>query len=135
MQIVSPTGDVSAGDLAQVLHAGGSGYAWRPYLLWLLLILIWGVAKPRLSYGQSAFAAVSGTVTDQSAALVPGVQVFLHNVDTGIQRSQSTSSEGTFSITEIVPGNYSLRAMKDGFADGREDRNRVTSQSNSNARF
>lgn len=116
MQIVSPTGDVSAGDLAQVLHAGGSGYAWRPYLLWLLLILIWGVAKPRLSYSQSAFAAVSGTVTDQSAALVPGVQVFLHNVDTGIQRSTSTSSEGTFSITEIVPGNYSLRAMKDGFA-------------------
>jgi len=96
MQIVSPTGDVSAGDLAQVLHAGGSGYAWRPYLLWLLLILIWGVAKPRLSYGQSAFAAVSGTVTDQSAALVPGVQVFLHNVTRVFSEAQVPAQKAPF---------------------------------------
>jgi len=70
---------------------------------------------PHLSYAQSASAAVNGTVTDVSGALIQDTQIVLRNVDTGVQKSTLTGITGTYSMTDILPGNYSMRAVKNGF--------------------
>jgi Carboxypeptidase regulatory-like domain len=88
------------------------------YFLIIVFLLIWEVTVPRFSRAQSASASINGTITDQSATQIPDVQIVLHNLDTGTQRITSTGSAGTYSITDLNPGNYSLQVMKDGFATG-----------------
>jgi hypothetical protein len=87
-----------------------------PRFLRVTAFLLWAIAVPPCSYAQSAFAEVNGTVTDPSAALIPDVQIVLRNVDTDMQRTTNSGPAGTFSISDIVPGNYTIRATKDGFA-------------------
>ncbi|PYX46400.1 MAG: hypothetical protein DMG79_16520 [Acidobacteria bacterium] len=84
--------------------------------LGIVFLLIWEVAVPRCGYAQSVSAAINGTITDQSEARVPDARMVLRNVDTGTQRTTSSGSAGTYSITDLIPGNYFLQVMKDGFA-------------------
>ncbi|MGA7399316.1 MAG: carboxypeptidase regulatory-like domain-containing protein [Candidatus Sulfotelmatobacter sp.] len=84
----------------------------------MVLLLIWEVMAARCSYAQSASAAINGTITDQSGAQISDAQIVLHNVGTGVQRITTSGSAGTYSITGVVPGNYSLQAVKHGFATG-----------------
>jgi len=78
-----------------------------------LFILI--VAIPRHGNGQSASAAINGTVTDEGGAVIPGVRIALYNINTGGQRTTTTGAAGTYSIPDVAPGGYSIRALKDGF--------------------
>ena len=59
---------------------------------------------------------ISGTVTDPSGALVPNAHVFVHNDDTGVQRTLTTGSEGTFAAPAIPIGSYTVTADSPGFA-------------------
>jgi len=88
------------------------------HLLCMILLLIWEVMAARCSYAQSASAAINGTITDQSGAQISDAQIVLRNVGTGIQRITTSGSAGTYAITDVVPGNYSLQAVKPGFATG-----------------
>ena len=87
-----------------------------PRFLCVTSFLLWAAVVTLRSYAQSAFAEVNGTVTDPSAALIPDVHIVLRNIDTDLERSTMTGPAGTFSISDIVPGNYAIRATKDGFA-------------------
>jgi len=87
-----------------------------PRFLCVTAFLLWTVAVPSRSYTQSTFAEVNGAVTDQSAALIPDVHIVLRNIDTDLERSATTGPAGTFSISDLVPGNYAIRATKNGFA-------------------
>lgn len=87
-----------------------------PRFLCVTAFLLWAVAVPSRSYTQSAFAEVNGTVTDPSAALIPDAHIVLRNIDTSVERSTMTGPAGTFSIPDLVPGNYAIRATKNGFA-------------------
>src|ERR1017187_2168680 len=71
------------------------------------------IAIPAL--GQSSSAAISGTVTDATGAKIPGGDVFLVNTDTRAVQQTKTSSTGTYSIIDIRPGNYKVRAAKSNF--------------------
>src|ERR1700685_2675811 len=86
------------------------------HLLCVAFILIGEVTMIRCGYAQSASTAINGTVTDQRAAQIPYARIVLRNVDTGIQRITSSGSAGTYSITDLVPGNYSLQVITGGFA-------------------
>jgi Carboxypeptidase regulatory-like domain len=88
------------------------------HLLCVALTLIGEVTMLRCSYSQSASTAINGTITDQSAAQIPDARIVLRNVDTGSQRVTSSGSAGTYSMADLIPGNYSLQVMKGGFATG-----------------
>ncbi|HTM51218.1 MAG TPA: carboxypeptidase regulatory-like domain-containing protein [Bryobacteraceae bacterium] len=60
-------------------------------------------------------ATVTGIVTDSAAAVVPGVQIRIRNVDTGIARTVVTNHEGSYTITTLPPGPYELTAELTGF--------------------
>jgi hypothetical protein len=64
---------------------------------------------------QSDNSSLSGSVTDVSGALVPDARVAVRNNATHAERSITTSESGTFTLTNLAPGDYSVRVEKAGF--------------------
>jgi hypothetical protein len=64
---------------------------------------------------QSDTSSISGTVTDTSGALVPNAQVTIHNNATLADRTIATNESGAFTLTNLAPGDYSVRVTKTGF--------------------
>ncbi len=60
-------------------------------------------------------ASVTGIVTDPANAIIPGVKISVRNADTGITRELLTNHEGSYTITNLVPGRYELTAEMVGF--------------------
>jgi hypothetical protein len=63
-----------------------------------------------------AAASLSGTVIDETGAVVSGVQVTVINEETGIRRGAETNKIGYFFLPLLPPGNYTLSAEMPGFA-------------------
>jgi len=61
--------------------------------------------------------ALSGRVTDQSGAVVPGASVVVQNLETGVQQSAETNHTGLYRFPVLMPGSYSIRASSKGFRD------------------
>jgi predicted porin len=62
-------------------------------------------------------ASLSGLVTDQTGAAIPGVAVTIRNVDTGAARTIATDGGGRYQASGLPPGRFEIRAAKQGFAD------------------
>ena len=60
-------------------------------------------------------AAVQGTVTDASGAVVPEAALTLRNNETGRTQTATSGSEGFYRISELPPGRYTLTVEKAGF--------------------
>lgn len=67
-------------------------------------------------WAQSNHGGLQGTVTDPQGALIPGVQVVVRNVDTGIETKLTTNSSGFYLASELIPGTYSVRMTAPGFS-------------------
>ncbi len=76
--------------------------------------------------------SVSGTVKDNSGAIVPGVAITIENVETKAQRTAVSGDSGTYQIALLPPGRYRVRAELQGFRTEERDLTLVVSQ---NARF
>ncbi len=61
--------------------------------------------------------ALSGRVTDQSGAVVPGVSVVVRNLATGVQQSAETNRAGLYWFPAVMPGSYSVHADPKGFRE------------------
>ncbi|MCL5744461.1 MAG: TonB-dependent receptor, partial [Acidobacteria bacterium] len=68
-----------------------------------------GVAYAQLT-GQ-----ITGTITDASGAVVPGVALTVVNEDTGIKWEAKTNAVGNYTIPLLQPGNYRISAHSEGF--------------------
>jgi hypothetical protein len=64
---------------------------------------------------QAQNAAVSGTVTDSTGAVVSDVQVTVRNLSTNLSRTTTSSATGAYSITNLEVGTYDITAKKEGF--------------------
>jgi hypothetical protein len=62
-------------------------------------------------------AILSGTVADQSGAMISAAAVTAKNVDTGAVRSTVTDSEGHYQFFSLPVGNYEIRGKKTGFTE------------------
>jgi len=62
-----------------------------------------------------AVSQISGTVTDQSGAVVPGVEISATQTETGTKRSVTTDASGFFTLPNLPLGPYRLDATKQGF--------------------
>ena len=67
-------------------------------------------------FAQSLNSSVQGTVADRSGAMVPGADVTLTNVQTGIQLRTESDPSGNYAFPAVQPGVYSLTVSKQGFA-------------------
>ena len=64
---------------------------------------------------QSAFGSISGSVTDPTGAVVPGVQVTVTDEGTGVSQSTRTNDTGEFVFPSLLPATYTVTAEKGGF--------------------
>jgi hypothetical protein len=82
-------------------------------------ILVTPIAFLCLFVSSSGFAQVnavlSGTVSDASGALIPGVEVTAKNVNTGITDTRLSNESGNFVFPSLQPGTYTLTAVLSGF--------------------
>ncbi len=75
------------------------------------------VAVSSNSFGQlNSSGTLSGTVTDNSHAVVPGAQVQISSKQTGMARSTTTNNEGTYQFDLLQAGRYEVRVTMAGFA-------------------
>jgi hypothetical protein len=61
--------------------------------------------------------SLSGRVTDQSGAVVPGASVVAQNLATGVKQSAETNHAGLYRFPVLMPGSYSITASLKGFRD------------------
>lgn len=66
---------------------------------------------------QSASSGIVGQVTDSTQSALPGVTVTVTNVGTNATRATVTDADGRFSIPNLPPATYRMRAALDGFGD------------------
>lgn len=66
--------------------------------------------------GQTTTATLSGVVHDATGAVVPQVKITLKHTEKGLSRTTSTDGEGRYSLSNIEPGTYELRAERSGFS-------------------
>lgn len=64
-------------------------------------------------------ATITGTVTDQSGAVVPRARVTVTNVETGIPSETQTNAEGRYTLPYLHPGQYEVGVEKEGFNKSR----------------
>jgi hypothetical protein len=81
-------------------------------LLGFVALLLMSVGA---GFAQST-ATLSGTVTDPSGAVVPGAQVIVHSLATGLDRRLVTDSAGLYSAPSLVPGDYQVQVKATGFS-------------------
>jgi len=81
-------------------------------------IFLFGVVAT-FAFGQAESGQISGTVTDPTGAVVPGIAVIVKNIDTGLVRATTTSSSGGYIVTGLRPGNYEVEIQAPNFASFR----------------
>jgi Carboxypeptidase regulatory-like domain/TonB dependent receptor len=64
---------------------------------------------------QTQLATVFGTITDSTGALIPGSQVTVSSISTGLKRPALTDIKGQFHVAGLPPGTYTVRAEKEKF--------------------
>jgi hypothetical protein len=78
------------------------------FLMTVLITL--SCAGAIFAQSQASTADLVGTVTDPNGAVVPGATVTAKNTATGISRSVTTNSNGSYQILGLPPGNYDISA-------------------------
>ena len=95
-------------------NVGGTSSAMKKSLIAFAILSAWlFVGSGSAQVGSTA--SVSGAVTDESGAALPGASVTIHNVDTGIDRTTQTGGSGSYSVSQLQPGHYNLRVSEAGF--------------------
>jgi hypothetical protein len=90
-------------------HSGGTMYRWLICCLSCLVLSLAAVA-------QLPTSTLNGTVTDPQGAVVAGAKVAIINAATDVSRETTTGSDGAFAITDLTPGQYTVRVSASGFA-------------------
>jgi len=67
-------------------------------------------------FAQSDRGVITGTVSDSSGALIPGVQLVLRNANTGAQADTVTTGTGNYTLLSLPAGTYSLKVVQPGFS-------------------
>ena len=74
--------------------------------------MLWLVPGDALAQSQ---ATLVGSVTDPTGAAVPGAQITVSNLSTGLERTVETNEVGQFRVFPLNPGDYSVLASTAGF--------------------
>src|SRR5262249_1604716 len=85
------------------------------------------------AYAQLGTGAISGTIFDQTGAVLPGANVTVTNTGTGFIRDTVSSETGDYRLAGLLPGTYELVVELAGFS--RFVRSNLTVQVDQNARI
>src|SRR6266446_707886 len=77
-----------------------------------LLTTLWFVG---VASAQTETATVSGLITDETGAVVPGAEVKLQSVDRGTTTTTTTNDAGIYVFASVHPGQYQVTVHRPGF--------------------
>jgi len=83
-----------------------------------LLVLSFGMLSA-LASAQTFRGAIVGTVKDPNGAVITGANITVKSLDTGLERTTTTDSDGNYSVQELPIGRYSVTVQQTGFAVSR----------------
>jgi hypothetical protein len=101
-------GQISPETYPDVFHSWGVSFQSVALLFLMLASSISGGA-------QSVDGVILGTVSDAQAGALPNVTVTVTNVDSGVNKTFVTESDGRYRVAGLPPGNYNLKAELQGF--------------------
>ena len=79
-------------------------------------LLVFALAVTGVAQAQERFGSLTGKVTDQQGAAIPGVTVTVTNAQTGEARSFVTDGNGEYYALDLNPGRYTVSFELSGFA-------------------
>ena len=65
---------------------------------------------------QTETGQITGTVLDPTGAVIPNAKVTVKSTTTGLERQTTTTSAGTYAVTNLQPGTYTVTAEAPGFS-------------------
>ena len=80
-------------------------------LIGILAILFSATGK----LNAQALASITGTVTDTSGAVVANANVTVTNDATNVSKTTASSSAGSYTVTDLIPGTYTVKVESPGF--------------------
>ena len=83
---------------------------WVTVVVWVCLVALGGSTLQAQVAG-----SITGIVTDSSGAVVPGVTIEATNVGTNLVRTAVTAGDGRYTVLQVPPGPYEVRAALAGF--------------------
>ena len=70
---------------------------------------------PARAQSQATTGQVTGAIADNSGGVLPGVSVTIASSATGFTRTVATAEDGLYTLVQIPPGTYELKAELCGF--------------------
>src|SRR5688572_19200869 len=80
-----------------------------------LLVLAFGLVLPVAVFAQTGAASLTGIVTDQSGAAIPGATVTATNQATNVAYTAVSNEAGNYTITSLPVGSYIVKAELSSF--------------------
>lgn len=80
-----------------------------------LLVFLFVVGTAGSAWAQTSTGTISGTARDSSGGVLPGVEIVILNVDTGIARTVQTDTDGRYAAVSLSLGHYRVTGKRDGF--------------------
>ena len=81
-----------------------------------LLSLFLLIGSFEAAFAQSATATLTGTVTDETGAVVAGATVTVTDSAKQLERQVTTNSDGFFILPQLLPSHYKIKVQRTGFA-------------------
>jgi Carboxypeptidase regulatory-like domain len=66
---------------------------------------------------QVLYGSIVGNVRDAQGAVVPGATVTITNKQTGLTRDSVTDDQGSYTLTNVLPGPYDVKVSLTGFRE------------------
>ena len=83
------------------------------FALFLSLLLL---TFSHLVFSQTSSTSLRGTITDPSGQGIPSATVTLKNLESGMERSVATDTEGRYQFQQLPAGSYILAVIEQGFS-------------------
>ena len=84
--------------------------------VWILVVAIVSLTITCRAHAQVSGATLTGTIRDSSGAFIPGAQVLITDVATGVTRTVSADGAGLYAAPNLLPGTYEIRVTATGFS-------------------
>ena len=81
-----------------------------------LAVLAFAFISASSLFAQITAATISGTIKDDTGAVLPGADIVARNLETGTTRSAVSNGAGDFTLAGLPPGTYEVRVGLTGFS-------------------
>ena len=88
---------------------------WRRTAAWVLTLGFLLAMLPAVAGAQTETGRLSGTVTDEQGAVLPGATVVLKNAGSGTLRETVSDANGVYRFANLAPAPYQVTVQLSGF--------------------